>query len=377
LTDATAAGRSAVEALLARGGPPTAADLRDLASIPANALEAALRDFAAAHTAAALPVLTALAAEPASRPLRRAAKRALYRLAQSGVTPAPPAPRPIAARGEERPMRAWLSGIDGTGSRAVWILFEGDWSALRLCSLILNDTAGVVDVAGGVITKKRLDRELAELRASQKLPWVEVDPRRAAALVAEALELHEATGTSPPAAFARWRSLFESAAPPPPPVAGEVDPALLERGAELLELPELAGWFFEPAAVQTDALELLQAHESRLVVADQVRAEREADIVRRVVERELTPPARRLWARRLLEMALVFDAAGRAAHAALARVAAAALLDDAREPARHPLARGLASRGLELAGEVALGRLKAAEVSRRPAAPHPPRSASA
>lgn len=366
MTDAAAASRRLAEALLARGGSPTAADLHDLAGAPAHALEAALREFAIAHGAAALPVLTALAGEAVPRHLRRAAKRTLYRLAQAGVTP-PAAPRPAPTRGEERPMRAWLSGIDGTGSRAVWILFEGDWSALRLCSLILNDSAGIVDVAGGAITKKRLDRELAELRASQKLPWVEVDPRRAVGLVAEALGLHGAGGTAPPAAFERWRSLFASAPPPPPPVAGEVDPALLERAGELLELPELAGWFFDPSAVQADALDLLQARESRLVVTDQVRAEREAEIVRRVVERELTAPARRLWARRLLEMALVFDAAGRAAHAALARVAAAALLDDGRDPTRHPLARGLASRALELAGEVALGRLNAAEVSRRPA----------
>jgi hypothetical protein len=374
LTDATAVGRRAAEALLGRGEAPTAADLRELAAIPADALEAALREFAGAHGAAALPVLTALAGDQAPRSLRRAAKRALYRLAQSGVTPTPAA-RP-APRGAERPMRAWLSGIDGTGSRAVWILFEGEWSALRLCSLILNDTTGIVDVAGGAITKKRLDRELAELRASQKLPWVEVDPRRAAGLVAEALDVHQAAGTAPPAAFARWRPLFASAAAPPAPVAGEVDAALLERAGELLELPELAGWFFEPAAVQSDAVDLLQARESRLVVTDQIRAEREAEIVRRVVEREMTAPARRLWARRLLEIALVFDAAGRAPHAALARVAAAALLDDARDPGRHPLARGLALRALELAMEVALGRLKAAEVSRQPAS-HTARPASA
>src|SRR5213079_2433356 len=46
-------------------------------------------------------------------------------------------------------------------------------------------------------------------------------------------------------------------------------------------------------AVQADAVELLAARASRLVVSDQVKAEREDAIVGRVIERELGPEARR------------------------------------------------------------------------------------
>jgi hypothetical protein len=318
-------------------------------------------------------VLATLAAAGAARPLRRAAKRALYRLGQRGAAPAAPpaASRFVAARGAERPVRAWLSGIDGSGSRAAWILFQDARGGLRLCSLILNDTAGILDAAGGDITRKRLERELAELRATQKLPWVEADAARAAGLVAEALALHRETGAPPPAAFARWEPLFASVPLPPPPTPGPVDEARLERAAELLALPELAGWFLDPEAVHVEALERLQARESRLVVADQVRAEREAVLIGRILEREVTAGGRRRWGRRLSEMALVFAAEGRDEHAALARTAAAALLDEARDVGRHPLARGLASRALEVAGEVALGRLSAAQASRKPAGPPP------
>jgi hypothetical protein len=105
------------------------------------------------------------------------------------------------------------------------------------------------------------------------------------------------------------------------------------------------------------------------VVTDQIRAEREAALVGRVLERELTAEVRRRWARRLSEMALVFAAERRDEHAALARAAAAGLFDEARDVGRHPLARGLASRALEVAGEIALGRLSAAEASRKPAVP--------
>jgi hypothetical protein len=230
-----------------------------------------------------------------------------------------------------------------------------------------------MDVAGGEITKKRLERELAELRATQKLPWVSSSPERVVGLVAEALALHRARGTAPPAAFARWQALFESApAADPPALPAAPDPAQVERSADLLGLPEMAGWFLDPELVQGDAVELLQARESRLVVSDQIRAEREAALVDRVGEREFAGPARGLWARRLGEMALVLEAAGRDDHAALAGAAAAALVDPAGEARRHPFVRALVRRSLEVASEVALGRLRAADVSRKPRPDGPP-----
>ncbi len=350
------------------GSALQAADLALLAAAPPAALDEALRSFAAEHGASALPVLAALGPETSERGLRRAVKRALYRLAQRGVRPPAPAPRAIVERQPERATRAWLSGIDGSGSRAAWIVFERADGGFTLCSLILNDAVGVLEVAGGEISKKRLERELATLRASQKLPWVETEASRAMGLVAEALALHRALGTSPPADFARWLLLFEAAVPAaPPPLPAEPDARLVERAAELFELPELAGWFLDPESVQSDALERLQARESRLVVSDQIKAEHEDAIVTRVVEREIAPDARARWVRRLAEMAVILRATERREHGEIAAAAAANLADATIPVHRDPFARGLARRGLEFAGEVALGRLSAAEVSRKPA----------
>jgi hypothetical protein len=376
-----AACRAVLEAALADPARLDAVARQTLAAASAPTLESALRDFAAAHGAAALPVLATLAADEAARDVRRAARRALYRLSQQGVTvPAKPPRRAVVERRPEQPGRAWLSGIDGTGSRAVWVLFEGGFGGTALCSLIVNDTAGILDVAGGAITKKRLEEELKSLRASQKLPWIEVPPARAVGAVADALALHARLGTSPPAAFERWKPLFENLRRGG--VGGHVgaphvqheahggnkpgDPALLERATELLALPELASWFIDPESVQSDSLALLEARESRLVVSDQIKAEREASIVTRIVERELGPDGRRRWARRLDEMAFVFDATGRPEPAAIARAAAAALADESRDVTRQAFATGLARRALEIAGEVAAGRLRAADVSRKP-----------
>ena len=120
--DATAA-RSALDAALS---DPARLDAAPLTALPPTALDDTLRAFADAHGAAALPVLEALAAPRLDRALRRAARLAVYRLAQRGVAaPARPPARPVVERRAESAARAWLSGIDGSGSRAVWVLFDG------------------------------------------------------------------------------------------------------------------------------------------------------------------------------------------------------------------------------------------------------------
>jgi hypothetical protein len=376
--DEAAACLATLEAAIGGGALPA------LARVPPAVLDAALRALAKEHGAAAGPLLERLAAAAPDKEQRRAARRALYRLEQSGLRPARVATtapaRPVVTRAAEQPVRAWLSGIDGSGSRAVWILFEGGWGGgLRLCSLILNDEAGIMDAAGGPIARKRLEAELRRLRESQKLPWVEVDGPRACALVADALALHERLGTVPPPEFARWRRLFGEAQPKASradtreklpvaaPQAVAPSPDLLERSATLLDLPELMGWFVDPARVQHEALALLQVRESRLVVSDQIKAEREASIVDGVIEAQLSPAARQRWAGRLREMADIFRMTGRAEPAAMAEQVAAALADAERAATPIPFVRALAARGLEMAAEVALGRARLDDVSRAPA----------
>ncbi|HEY7039743.1 MAG TPA: hypothetical protein VID28_12840 [Methylomirabilota bacterium] len=364
----TAACLAALEAALVGGALPA------LAGVSPAALDEALRTLTRRHGAATLPLLERLADGAADKAQRRAARRALYRLAQSGVRPeraAAPAPaRPVVTREAEHAVRAWLSGIDGSGSRAVWILFEGGFGGgLRLCSLILNDEAGVMDAAGGPIARKRLEAELRALRESQKLPWVEVDAGRACALVTEALALHARLGTVPPPEFARWKKLFRSAALPREANVAAAPPdaaALVERSATLLDLPELMGWFVDPARVQHEALALLQTRESRLVVSEQIKAEREFAIVDGVIESQLPSGARPRWAGRLREMADIFAMTGRDEAAAIARATAAALADLERPATVIPFARALAARGLEMAAEVALGRARLDDVSRAP-----------
>jgi hypothetical protein len=362
----------ALEAGLAGGALP------DLGAVEPDALDQALRALAARHGAAAVPLLRRLAAGGA-KAHRKSARLALYRLEQAGVAmpAAAPARPPVVVRAAERPVRAWVSAVDGSGSRGVWILFEGGLGGgLQLCSLIVNDEAGILDVTGGPTTRRRLDAQVATLAREPGLPWVETEPPHAVALVAAALALHAQAGTRPPAGLEHWRRLLdlEAAATAASGAAPDAqpDPLLVERSAELLEIPALGGWFIDPGAIQDEALQLLEARESRLVLSDQMKAEREAAIVDAVIERRLDAEARRRWAARLLETARVLGASGGGdASVALMSATAAALADSERPARAIPFARALALRGLELAAEVALGRARPADVSRAPRSMRP------
>lgn len=341
-----------------------------------------LRDRAAWALAAA-EALGAIPAEGAARallgldpgapkPVKDAARRALYRLRQAGIQVEPSAPaRPALAR--PVPTRAWASAVDGTGCRGLWLALRGAQGEWLLLSFVLSDEAGILDCHGGPLARKRLDAQLLQLQEGP-LPWIELPPTAALGLVAEALGRHAVTGAPPPGELAGWLPALDLPEAPPRPLVYELqdreavlgEPGLLERSADLFEARELAGWFLDPETVEAEAVELLQARESRLVVPDQVKAEREAAIVDKAIEAQLTPEARQRWSRRLEEEAAVLARLGREPEARMALAVALALADPAREPRRIPWVRRLVERGLQVASEVSLGRVSAQEVSRRP-----------
>jgi hypothetical protein len=189
-----------------------------------------------------------------------------------------------------------------------------------------------------------------------------------------AAERARATGGPVPAELGKWIARLPAAAAEPAPIharlpaAAAEDPALLERSAALLVVPELTGWFLDPASVSSESLEWLQARESRLVISGQIKAERLAALVDQIIEARFDPPARRLWQGRLEDQAYVLFTLGRATDAGSAVAVARALADPGRDLRPIPFLRALVERSLEVAGEVATGRLSAEMASRAPRA---------
>ncbi len=392
---------TALDALVG-GEPADEAVETALATIPAGELEAALGWLARQHGAAALPILRrcltdrperavaaaqALGALPlpeaadlldavqtrgTTKAVRTAARRALYRLRQAGVdrrpTTSPPA-TPRIGLGE-----AWVSAVDGTGGRGLWLTLAGPYGERTLLAAMLSDETGLIDFSSGALPKKRVEERLQALRAESPLPWVAVPARWAWATLVAAAKRVGAAGGTVPAELGLWiERLGTPAAEPAPiharlPAAAAEDPTRLERSAALLALPELTGWFLDPASVSSESLEWLQARESRLVVSDQIKAERLAALIDRIIETRFDAPARRLWQGRLEDQAYVLLALGQAPEAASAVAVARALADPGEDLRRIPFLRALVERSLEIAGEVATGRLSSEAASRAPRA---------
>jgi hypothetical protein len=396
---------AALEALV--GGEPADEALEAaLATIPAGELEAALRWLVRERGADALPILRrclagraeravaaaqalgtlpvpaaaealeAVEAGAAPKGVRTAARRALYRLRQAGVArPEPPrrpneAPRPT-------PSEAWMSAVDGTGGRGLWLTLAGPYGERTLLAAILSDETGLVDFSAGALPKRRVEERLRALRAESPLPWVAVPAGWAWAMLAAGAARAREQSHPVPVELSAWIERLGRPAAEPAPIhallpATPEDRASLERSATLLACPELAGWFLDPLSLASDALEWLQAQESRLVVSDQVKAERLVALVDRVIESRFDEATRPRWQARLEDQAYVLLALGRAADAATAVAVARAVADPEAVLRRIPFFRALVERSLQIAGEVATGRMPASAASRAPRSPAAP-----
>ena len=384
-----------------------------LATIPTGELEPALRWLARQHGAAAVPILRrclagrperAIAAAQAlgtlPRPeaaealaatethaspkaVRTAARRALYRLRQAGIERRPPAPPTAAPRiglGE-----AWMSAVDGTGARGLWLTLTGPYGERTLLAAMLSDETGLMDFSASAIAKKRVEERLRALQRGEPAP---LGSGPAAVGLGDARRGRRARARRGAAPCPRSSTTGSSgsdapAAEPAPiharlPTAVYADPALLERSAALLARPEFTGWFLDPASVASESVEWLQARESRLVVSDQIKAERVAALVDRIIETRFDAPD---------AATLAGPPGGAGLRPARARARRRRPPWPSRSPARSasprrgsrasPSSAPLVERSLEIAGEVATGRLSAEAASRAPRAPRRRRRAAA
>jgi hypothetical protein len=396
---------AALEALV--GGEPADEALEAaLATIPTGELEAALRWLARERGVDALPILRrcllgraerAIAAAQAlgtlpvpaaaealetvetgtgPKAVRTAARRALYRLRQAGVS-RPDAPARPAAAPRVTPSEAWMSAIDGTGGRGLWLTLAGPYGERTLLAAIVSDETGLVDFSAGALAKRRVEERLRALRAESPLPWVAVPAGWAWAQLVAAADQAGAQGHPVPAELTAWIARLGLPAAAPSPVhavlpATAEEHLLLDRSAALLQLPEFMGWFLDPVSLASDAVEWLQAQESRLVVSDQVKAERLAALVDRIIESRFDDAARRRWRGRVEDQAYVLWALGRAPEAAMAVAVARALTEPDSARRRVPFVRALVERSLQIGGEVATGRVSASAASRAPRGPAAP-----
>ena len=281
--------------------------------------------------------------ERADKEVRKEIKRALFRLEQRGVD----VPRP------ERERRAinlapsiegYLSAFDGRGDRLVWLVKPGSGGVQHLFAVV-NDPAGLREVAVNRLTRKALREIQRELERKHDIRFVPVDWRRADAVLQEGVRWAREREGSVQGDYTSLRSHLTSEAATEE-AAGPLDemPALLgqdasERAshvagsAEVLLEPEMRTWLLDEGVARGAVDELQEVGQSPLVLNEAQQEERFNVVYARVVHETFDAHNMESWARRLEEMAYYFASTSRGASAARSAAVAAALRagDDAAD----------------------------------------------
>src|SRR4030081_3898758 len=179
------------------------------------ALEAALKQLGERREVAAAEVLTLVDLVVEDRGLRKSARRELHRLRSVGVhvqTPQAVQSQENAAKTETIPVsQAWVTDIDPSGSRALWLLGERRLGGVWFAALLLNDQRGLQDMNLVDTTRKRFLKELEQNRGAAGT-WVTVPGDHALQLHRESVDLTREVGGGVPTRYRALRDVFGEAA---------------------------------------------------------------------------------------------------------------------------------------------------------------------
>jgi hypothetical protein len=289
--------------------------------------------------ARSVDVLQRLERESPVKDVRKAVKRALYRLQQRGVQLPPSAPPPGAAPVLAPTIEGWLSPVDGRGDQLVWLL-KPRADGLAHLFAVINDPEGLREVELNIVTRKALKEARQQLAEKHELHLVAADWHYCDFVIHRAFQWARARGTSMHGDYPALRA--QIAREPAPtsmdhPVlalldrdAVRADAAALARSAELLEEKELRTWFLSADEARPYLEDVSGAQESPLVLSPAQQDDRLKGVIARALSDRFGDARRESHARRLHDLAYVFAVTNRSARARQALAVALALADGTR-----------------------------------------------
>lgn len=275
---------------------------------------------------AAVDVLAAWEAEARDKALKKEIRRSLFKLSQKGL--AVPEAKPgggVAAVPSGAEIEGYMSAVDGSGGRLVWIVKVQPGQGLRTIQAMLTDKDGLLRIGGAQIRRRDMRGMFREIKEKHGISMVPVPWEYADAMIYDAYERARERGQSGLENFHQLRAPFDAARPRSQehPIyrrldAGAVrDGAWREQSRRLLEEPELRFWILDEEWVRPYLAQLEEAQTSRLVLNPAQKEERLAGIVRDAVRSLCTGEMAGFLQRRLEDMALYFAETGRESAATL------------------------------------------------------------
>jgi hypothetical protein len=320
-------------------------------SIPEVETALAQQDVRALQTLAAAP----------DKQTAKAAKRALHRLRARGVVipevQAKPEtrPGPAASRLPEAREPFLASVIDGNGDRVVLMPLKAPLG-FELHVAILSEERGIVELSAQQFSRRQLRAIIAEHDSEAREVLREIPAAKAAALLAEAIQLNPESSNVP-----RARELLRTLSVASPPVTSSApdprsgaavetdarDDRALRESAQLLESPALRGYAPTREVLEAIGQKLEEVMVSPLLVDETQRLAQMRHALERSAAEFFTPARRALLGARLRDAAEFFASRGDGENAARARAVSAALSSE-RPVQEIPFARGMFERIFDL-----------------------------
>src|SRR5687767_11694226 len=297
-------------------------------------------------------------AESSDKPQAKAAKRALFLLSQSGITP--PAPTPIAQRptpAVTRADRALMSNDGGTGSRMLWFMREDPYGGSpTVITILVNDKDGVVDLAQRKTPRRELDERIRELKQRENTVISEVPVDYARFILNQAAQRSQEKRAPLPQGYGEAFRFIgpaeqEYAASPIYEVlhADSVrkDGSIPRAPEKLFEQPWFEGWLLDFEVVEPWEAKYFEAVSSRVLIDEAQRARRGDAIIDEAADALLDAESISRYRRRLEDTAYVLHLAGHPEEARQALYHALSC-DEKSKPSSIPFLRTLVHRSIYL-----------------------------
>jgi hypothetical protein len=266
-----------------------------------------------------------------SRLHAKLAKKALYRLRSSGLevtTPIVAAATVAVATSAPEAFPAVLSGILGTGERAMFFARPVRGSGLEVFQGVMSDEQGLIQLEGGTSKRGVYRARMKELENDPTMkvllvPWARMQVELGRAIVQNdrartpipdaAMDIIRHLGLEPD------RSEVTIDAPHPG------DQALTARAASIHKEKELFSWLPSEPVMLALGEQITALEKSPLALTDAQKFEQFTAKANAAALEYLTPARRRIYARRLLATAELFEFTRRPDQAAIANAEARAL----------------------------------------------------
>ncbi len=306
----------------------------------------------------AAALLRRMAAATPSKGVAKAIRRSIFRIKSMGmpVEEMADGSKPFFQPPRLGSAEGFLSPIDSIGSRMILLFVPQIPQGLIATNTLINDLEGIVDFSAFEASRKQAHEYLEALQKESPFKLLAADSKYCLGLIMEAHEIGQKKGRTPLPEFLKVRPLMGT--PPPLPLQpiiyqsineeeAKSRPDLLDRSGSLFQASSFESWVLSDEEMGKYLRLVKEASASRLVLSPYQKEARLQDLYRQAVQELFDEPKRRLYRRRLEEMAYCLLQEGKDPEARLSLTAAVGLEKESGLLTPHPFLLELVKRSLE------------------------------